>query len=181
MPAPPPDLDTATAGRNEWALPASATLAAIAVATIGLDPRVVPALYLALVTPALVVADVTGRRLPNWLVLPGFPVCIAAVVAEGLQGGQLPLAAVLAGLTYFAVFLAMAWAGGMGMGDVKLAGVLGLSAGLIGVAPAVATAVVAFVLGGVAAVVSARRPDGAGIPFGPYLLAGYWVALLLAS
>jgi len=177
-----PSLDVLTP-RTEaldgWSMPASAVLAAIAVVTVGFDLRAIPVLYLAVVTPPLVFTDITERRLPNPLVLPGYPVAIAALLASGLRDGELPVAALLAGASYFAVFLVMAVAGGMGMGDVKLAGLLGLSAGLVGPDPAVATAAAAFLLGGVTAIASARRGSGAGIPFGPHLLAGYWIALLL--
>jgi leader peptidase (prepilin peptidase)/N-methyltransferase len=126
-----------------------------------------------------VFADATQRRLPNPLVLPGYPVAFAALVATSLRDGELAVTALVAGVSYLAVFLATVIAGGMGMGDAKLAGLLGLSAGLCGAGPAVATVGAAFLLGGVSAIVSVCRRSSAGIPFGPHLLAGYWIALLL--
>ena len=68
------------------------------------------------------------------------------------------------------------------MGDVKLAGVLGLCLGSLGVVHAVMAIMVAFAAGGIAgAVVLARRVGGrrSRIPFGPFLLAGFWIALAL--
>ena len=61
------------------------------------------------------------------------------------------------------------------MGDVKLAALIGLAAG----AATPDAAVAAFLLGGVAASIAlVRRGRGVRIPFGPWLLAGYWVALI---
>jgi len=165
--------------RGPASLPAVALLAALALAAVGVQPSLIPAFYVAVVTPVLWATDVAQHRLPNRFVLPGYPVAAGGVLAQWVHDGQLPLAALVAGLAYLGVFLTMALAGGMGMGDVKLAGVLGLSAGLVGAGPAIATPVVAFLLGGVAAVVALSRGLGGGIPFGPYLLAGYWISLVL--
>ncbi|NYF10110.1 leader peptidase (prepilin peptidase)/N-methyltransferase [Leifsonia sp. AK011] len=177
-----PSLDTRdprAATLDGWSLTASAVLGVATLATVGLDAKAIPALYLAAVTPPLVFADVTQRRLPNPLVLPGYPVVLTALLASGLRDGELPITAFVAGVSYLVAFVALVVGGGMGMGDAKLAGLLGLSAGLLGVAPAVATVGAAFLLGGVSAIVSVCQRSGAGIPFGPHLLAGYWIALLL--
>lgn len=81
------------------------------------------------------------------------------------------------------------------MGDVKLAGLLGGAAGLISVPAAILSPVLAFVAGGVASVVVlivtfSRRSDlplkqvwavtkQTRIPFGPFMLLGFWVAAAL--
>ena len=81
------------------------------------------------------------------------------------------------------------------MGDVKLAGLLGGAAGLIGVPAAILSPVLAFVAGGVASLVVliatfAKRSDlplkqawevtkQTRIPFGPFMLLGFWVAAAL--
>jgi leader peptidase (prepilin peptidase)/N-methyltransferase len=141
---------------------------------------VIPLLYLAAVTPALVAIDVRQHRLPNALVLPGYPVAALGLVGEWIRTGQPPAVALVAGAASIVFLLALSLGGGMGMGDVKLAGVLGLAAGLVGVTPAVVSPLAAFTLGGVAAlVVAARRGRGARIPFGPFLLAGFWIAVVL--
>jgi leader peptidase (prepilin peptidase)/N-methyltransferase len=69
----------------------------------------------------------------------------------------------------------------MGMGDVKLGGVLGAAAGLVGIVAAVASPVAAFIGGGVAGISAIRRGPGGSIPFGPFMLAGFWAAVVLAG
>ena len=162
-----------------WRLPAAAVLAAIALVAVGPDPRALPLVYLAAVTPTLCAIDAVERRLPNSLVLPGYLVAAAGIVAHWIVSGEFSTVAVVSGVLYFVVMLAFAVAGGMGMGDVKLAGVLGISAGLVSATAAVVSPLVAFVLGGIAAIGALRGGRGASIPFGPFLLAGFWVAVVV--
>ena len=163
-----------------WELPAAVVLATVSVVAAGLEPRVVPLLYLSAVTPRLCAIDIAHRRLPNGLVLPGYLVALAGAAAQWIITGGPPVLGLASGSAYFVFMLAFAVAGGMGLGDVKLAGVLGVSAGLLGLSTAVVSPLAAFLLGGVAAIVALRRGGGASIPFGPYLLAGFWIAVALA-
>jgi len=141
----------------------------------------VPCVYLAAVTPALWTTDVDERRLPNRLVLPGYLVAAAAACGLWAATGQAPAVALASGLAYFAFLLVLSLAGGMGMGDVKLGGVLGLAAGLIAPAAAVGAPVIAFAVGGIGALVTlVRGRGGTSIPFGPFMLAGFWGAVALA-
>ena len=162
-----------------WRLPAAAVLAAVALVAVGPDPRALPLVYLAAVTPTLCAVDALERRLPNSLVLPGYLVAATGIVAHWIVSGEFSTVAVVSGVLYFVVMLAFAVAGGMGMGDVKLAGALGLSAGLVSATAAVVSPLVAFVLGGIAAIGALRGGRGASIPFGPFLLAGFWVAVVV--
>jgi leader peptidase (prepilin peptidase)/N-methyltransferase len=104
--------------------------------------------------------------------------------AAAIVGGDLaPIARGLAGagiLVVFYLILALIKPGGMGLGDVKLAGVLGLSLGYLGWGPLVVGAAAAFVLGGlfgIVLLVSRRVTRGNGIPFGPWMFAGAWVGI----
>jgi leader peptidase (prepilin peptidase)/N-methyltransferase len=135
----------------------------------------VPLVALAAVTPALVAVDTLEHRLPNRIVLPLYAACAAALVA---QPSWIPLAAG-AGTAGFLFLLSLG--GGMGMGDVKLGGVLGLAAGGLGLSAAVLSPLAGFLLGAGAALVALRRGRGALIPFGPYLLGGFWVAVVLVG
>jgi leader peptidase (prepilin peptidase)/N-methyltransferase len=78
----------------------------------------------------------------------------------------------------FLLLAALAYPGGMGMGDVKLAGVMGLCLGA-SVAPAILLALLVGVLFGV--VVIARKGARAGrktsVPFGPFLAIGALVGV----
>lgn len=120
--------------------------------------------------------DVATRRIPNRAVLP------AAVVVLLLRAvftpGTLAQAAV-AGVAAFLGFLALAAAtrGGFGMGDVKLAGLLGLLLGKA-VLAALFVGVVAGGLGSAVAVVVHRGGRGRTLAYGPYLCLGAALAIL---
>jgi len=160
---------------------AAAILVVLVLATVGLQPVAVPLLYLAVVTPTLWVTDTRERRLPNREVLPGYPVALISIGIEWLRHGHPPVLALLSGVAYLAFMAVLNCAGGMGMGDVKLAGVLGLCAGAIGPVAAAASPAAAFLLGGVAALAKLRGGHDRDIPFGPYMLAGLWIAVVLAG
>ncbi len=165
-----------------WQLPFAVALAATAVFMAGIGPATVPLLYLAAVTPTLCASDFLHRRLPNRLVLPAYIVLVMAIVTEAVASMQFPLVAAVSGLAYFGFMLVLGAVGGMGMGDVKLAGALGLSAGMFGAETALAAPLLGFVAGGVAAavaLVAARGRRGVRIPFGPFMLAGFWASVFL--
>jgi leader peptidase (prepilin peptidase)/N-methyltransferase len=142
------------------------------------DPlRVVLGLVLVTFLVPIAVIDLDHRIIPNRLTAP------AAVLAIGLGLALEPSYVpeqLLAGLGAGAFFFVAAWLQpkGMGLGDVKLAAVLGLYLGRA-VAPAVFTALILGVL--VGAVIMARVGTAAGrktkVPFGPFLAAGALLAL----
>jgi leader peptidase (prepilin peptidase)/N-methyltransferase len=169
-----------------WQLPVAVALAGLAIAALGLTPSAVPALYLAAVTPELVRIDLREHRLPNRIVLPGVAVGLASAALSWAATGIPPLVPLVAALATAGLLALLSLGGGIGMGDVKLAAVIGLASPTIAIAPVAPLA--AFLLGGVAAsivllcgVVAGRGREArrAHIAFGPYLLAGYVAALLL--
>ena len=140
-------------------------------------------LGLALVTFLIPLAliDMDTRTLPNKLTLPA--AIVAIVLGTLLDAGGEPerlLAGVLAGVFFLVV--ALAYPSGMGMGDVKLAAVLGLFLGRE-VAAALLVALVAGVIVGV--VIMRRRGVEEGrktaVPFGPFLALGGVAALLFGA
>jgi leader peptidase (prepilin peptidase)/N-methyltransferase len=158
----------------------TALLALGSVLAAGPRPALLGLLWLAAVTPRLVAVDIAEHRLPDRVVLPGWPVALAAALLEAAAGGTPVLVALAAGAGYGALLLVLHVAGGMGFGDVKLAPVLGLAAAAVTPAAAVAAPLLAFLAGGVVAVVAlARSGRGARIPFGPAMLLGAWAAVLL--
>jgi|HubBroStandDraft_3_1064219.scaffolds.fasta_scaffold07728_3 leader peptidase (prepilin peptidase)/N-methyltransferase len=149
----------------------AAVLAGASTATTVLDV----AFILLLVPIALI--DLEHRIIPNQLTALG------AVLALGLGTALDPsgeparlIAGILAGGAL--LLAALAYPGGMGMGDVKLAGVMGLFLGSA-VAPAMLIALLAGVIYG--AFVVARKGAQAGrktaVPFGPFLAFGSLVAV----
>ena len=150
---------------------------------------VLPAyLWFAALTLVLAVVDIDHKRLPNRILYPGTIVGLVLLTAGAAADGALDAMprALAGGAAYFALLLLVALAarGGFGMGDVKLAFVLGLYAafgswGALGVA-----VFGAFALGGVAAIVllvlgRAKRKDT--IPFGPWLILGAWLAIAVGD
>lgn len=155
-------------------------LAVGALVAVGPRPALLGALWLAAVTPRLVATDIAERRLPDRLVLPGWPVALAAAVLGAASGGTAVAVAAGLAVAYGLVLLLLHVAGGMGLGDVKLAPVLGLTAAAVSPAAGLLAPLVAFLAGGsLAAVVLVRRGPGASVPFGPAMLLGAWAAMLL--
>lgn len=141
-------------------------------------------LWLLALAVVLTITDVQHRRLPNVLLLPGGGVLAVLLAAGALvegDGGDL-VGLVVTAAALFALFLlaAVVSPSGMGMGDVKLAGVLGLALGLSGPSATVLAVLVAFGLHAVLSVVllvTRRAGRRTALPFGPALLAGTGLAL----
>lgn len=159
-----------------WQLPFAIALATLAIVAIGPVVAALPGVYLAATAPELARFDLARRRLPDRMTLPGIAVGVVAVVIEALATRTVPWTPIVAAAILTVVFLGLALAGGMGLGDVKLVTVIGLASPTPAIA--VLAPLAAFLLGGVVStVVLVRRGRGARIPFGPFLLAGYVVAL----
>ena len=139
----------------------------------------VPAyLYFAAIAVALALIDLDTHRLPNAIVLPSYVVGAAlltlASVVSG-DGAALLRAAIGAAAMFALYFLLALVPRGMGMGDVKLAGVLGLYLGYLGWGTLVVGLFGAFVLGGlfgIALLLFTKAGRRSAIPFGPWMLAG---------
>lgn len=146
-------------------------------AVSGLDADLLWELPFAAMLIAVALIDLDHRIVPNAILLP---VAVWGVAASALtRPGELPeLLAAGAGAFCFLLAAALVHPRGMGMGDVKLAGVMGLYLGL-SVVPALLIAFLAGSLVGVGIV--ARHGAAArkrGVPFAPFLALGGLVALL---
>jgi leader peptidase (prepilin peptidase) / N-methyltransferase len=165
--------------RIGWQLPLSVMLGMLAWFALGPQVATIPALYVAAVAPELTRIDLAEHRLPNRLVVPGLVVGLLAAAGSWATTGALPLVPLVAGSAYGGMLFLLALTGGMGMGDVKLAAVLGLASPTVTVA--LAAPMIAFLSGGVVSfVVLIRQGRGARIPFGPFLLLGFGGALVAA-
>ena len=130
-----------------------------------------------LITVALI--DLDHRIIPNRITGPAALAAVAIGLATRPSGVLTQLVAGAAAGGFLLIF-ALAYPAGMGMGDVKLAGVLGLFLGA-SVAVAILVAVVAgsLVGGFLLARLGVKEGRKTGIPFGPYLALGGVVALLV--
>ena len=136
----------------------------------------------------LAVIDLKHKLLPNRIV---FPSLVAGVVLLGVAAALGPgvhawIRALAGAAISFAIFLALAIISprGMGMGDVKLAAVLGLALAYQGWGRLFLGFLLAFAsgaVGGIALIVVRRAGRKSEIPFGPYLALGTAVAILFGG
>ncbi|MDX6698278.1 MAG: leader peptidase (prepilin peptidase) / N-methyltransferase [Solirubrobacteraceae bacterium] len=145
----------------------------------GADEDALLGLALVLTLVPVTFIDLDHRLILNRILLPSAVAAIAILAAT--DPGELPehlIAGVAAG--GFFLLAAVAYPSGMGMGDVKLAGTLGLYLGLE-VAPALLAALLSGTL--VGAGIMARRGAAEGrktaVPFGPFLALGALVGLFV--
>ena len=145
-------------------------------------------LFLAAVSVALALIDIDTHTLPNRIVLPSFlvgVVFLATACAFSSDWGALVRAAIGSAVLFLAyAALAFAYPGGMGHGDVKLAGVLGLFLGYLGWSQLIVGAFGAFLLGGlfsVALLALKKANRKSGIPFGPWMLGGAWLGVFVGE
>jgi leader peptidase (prepilin peptidase)/N-methyltransferase len=141
-------------------------------------------LYLAAVSIALALIDLDTFRLPNAIVLPSILVFAVLSGTAALLGAEpWPLVRALLGGAALALFygaLRLLWRGGMGMGDVKLAALLGAAMAWLGWGSLVVGGFAAFLLGGVFGVLlmfTGRAGRRSRIPFGPWMILGAWVGI----
>jgi leader peptidase (prepilin peptidase)/N-methyltransferase len=144
---------------------------------IGIEPQLAPALLLtALIVPASVI-DINHRIIPNLINYPGAVlVFVVACIAQPDRIAEFAISGILCFL-----FLGTAWLispRGMGLGDVKMALMIGLGTGryafvamFAGFVASTALSVYLFVRFGT----EARKM---GFPFGPFLAFGTVIALL---
>jgi leader peptidase (prepilin peptidase)/N-methyltransferase len=155
-------------------------LAAAALARYGLSAAGLIAAFTSGVLVVLSVIDFESHRLPNRIVLPAAAVVLVARLASAPEHWQAWLGAGLGAFAFFLVF-ALIYPAGLGMGDVKLALLLGFALG-----SAILPALLVGTLAGGAAGIILLAKNGAearrrAIPFGPCLAFGAIAILLLSA
>jgi len=171
---------------------AGATITAITFGALALrfgPSWILPALLVfAAASTVLTLVDLAEKRLPNAVVFPALgALALLLIPATWVLDTWSPLLWALVGAAaMFAVYflLALISPSSMGMGDVKLALVVGLLLGWFGLNAWLIGLLGAFVVGGVMALVALalRRVTLRGsIPFGPSMLAGALVGILFVG
>lgn len=129
--------------------------------------------------------DIRTHRLPNRIVVPAAAVALLCGGAHSLLGedGDQFLRIVVGGTALFLLYLALSLAsgGGIGGGDVKLAGLIGMMLGWSSWESLLAATLVTFLLGGIAAgitLIVRRGEKRTRIAFGPWMVVGSWIAIL---
>ena len=141
-------------------------------------------LYWAAIGIALALIDLDHHRLPNVITLPAYVVTgILIVLASILLSDYGRLLTAVIGMVIlggFYLILAVGYRGGMGLGDVKLAGALGLLLGWLGWAQLAVGGFSAFLVGGavgIALMIGRKAGRKTRIPFGPFMLIGSWIGV----
>jgi leader peptidase (prepilin peptidase)/N-methyltransferase len=175
--------------------PRALTVEITAAAVLGLlAARIHPALvltalcWLALCAIPLAWIDAAARRLPDLLTAPALAGTAVFLLAAAAAGGQWPRLGrgLLGGAGYaaFCLILFLISPSGMGPGDVKLAASLGTALAWLGWGTLIAGALAGFALAavyGLALLVRGRADRKTQLPFGPFMIAGTFLALLIAG
>jgi len=173
---------------SPWAELAGALVATGVALRFGWSAQLPAWLWLAAVGLLLAVVDLRTLLLPNRVLLPGVAGGLALLAVAAAVDDRWPDLgrALLAGAAAFAALLLLALIApsGMGMGDVKLAGLLGLYLGWLGWPVLILGLFLGFLaqaLLGLALLVARRAGRRTELPFGPALIAGALAAALLSG
>ncbi len=166
---------------------AGAAVGAVVGAALGSEPAVVPWIYLAAVGVVLAYVDWCTRLLPTAVIAPSYAVvgCLLGVVAL-LSDSWHPLVGAFSGWLVMGGFCCVLWfvhPAGLGYGDVRLAGLLGIGLGSVGWAELLTGMYAGFLLGalGGTGLALLRVVDRRRYAFGPFLVLGALSGLLFGS
>ena len=174
--------------REPWLGVATALAAALVAATLGWS-WVLPAyLLFVLLTTALLLTDLDHMRIVDRLNLPGTVMALALLIAGAFldgDGRRLVVAGQGAGAYALgALILFLIARGGFGFGDVKLAVSIGAFTGYLGWGVLGRAVVTTAILGGLASLALlalGRASARTELPYGPFMIVGGWVAIILAG
>lgn len=162
-----------------WRLALGSAVAAGSVGLVLADRAVLLVwVYVCTIGVVLAFIDWHTKLLPFRIVAPSYVVVGALVLVAGALERDLDLVvrAGIGWLATFAVFFAMwlIYSKGLGYGDVRLSGVLGMALAAVGWQPLVVGMYAGFLFGAVGGAILAlwRKVDRKGYPFGPFMVIG---------
>ncbi len=155
---------------------------------LGLD-AVLPAwLVLAVAGAVLGYIDTRTRYLPSVIIWPTYLVVAAGLLGAAVASGEWGSLrrAVISGAIGFGVFylLWLVFPGGVGFGDVRLSGLLGLALGWLGWGQFASGLYGGFFLGavvGIVLIISRVMTRKQMVPFGPFMLVGALAGVVLGG
>lgn len=159
-----------------------------AAASLAVIPLVLALLMFVVNGARLAWIDARSHLLPNRIILPWYPMALVLLGLAGALAGQwhavLRLVLAAAALFAFYLLLHLIQPSGMGLGDVKLAGVLGMYLGYLGWEHLLLATMATFVLGalfGLLLMALRRATRKSSLAFGPFMVIGAAAALLVAG
>jgi leader peptidase (prepilin peptidase)/N-methyltransferase len=152
----------------------TAILLAGCVLTFGLSAKAAVAVFFCAVLVAVSAIDLEHRIIPNRIVLPAF---VVVLLANTVLDPSPKWALGALGASGFLFAAALVYPAGMGMGDVKLALLMGAALGRTVPVAMFVGMMAALVPGVVLMVRHGRAARKMGVPFGPFLALGSVVAL----
>jgi leader peptidase (prepilin peptidase)/N-methyltransferase len=164
----------------------TAALFAAITLRFGVHPGLAAYLYLGSIGVALALLDYDKRRLPDTIVLPSYVIAVLLLMPAGAQTGDWMIAVrafggmIALGAIYSA--LALAYPRGLDLGDVKVAGLLGLYLGWTSWSAVLVGAIGGLVIGafgGVSLPLGRPAKDGSTIAFTQSLVAAAVLALFI--
>ena len=145
-------------------------------------------LILIIVGVPLTVIDLTLHRLPDLLTAPLFGLSAFVIGVDAFVGNHFDrlIPGLIGSLALPAFYLALLIIsrGGMGMGDVKLSAGIGLVSGFFGARITLVSCFAAYILGsviGIGLMIAGKAGRKTAIPFGPFMLLGQAIALVVAA
>jgi leader peptidase (prepilin peptidase)/N-methyltransferase len=155
---------------------------------LGTSPCLAAWLLLAVAGAVLGYIDARTRYLPSAIIWPSYLVIGLALLGAAVASGEWGSfrRAVLAGVIGFAVFYVLwfVFPRGVGFGDVRLSGLLGLALGWLGWGQFISGLYGGFFLGavvGIALIVAKVMTRKQMVPFGPFMLIGALAGVMLGG
>jgi leader peptidase (prepilin peptidase)/N-methyltransferase len=152
---------------------------------LGFEPIAWTWVYLGALGVVLAYVDSHTRLLPTRMIAPSYGVLVVLLVAGALADGGNRDALIRSALGWaimggFYVLMFIIYPAGLGYGDVRLSGLLGLALGYVGWGALLTGMYAGFLLGGVGGGVLAllRIADRKRYPFGPFMLLGALVGMI---
>lgn len=151
---------------------------------LGLEPLLATWVYLCAVGLTLAYVDARTRLLPTRIIAPSYGIVVALVMTAAAvdQDAQLLRRAVTGWAIMGGLYLLMwlVYPRGLGYGDVRLSGLLGIGLAAVGWGTLGAGLYAGFLFGGVGGLglLLTCRSTRRSFPFGPSMLAGAFVAVL---
>jgi len=176
----------ATARRRVLLTVSSALALGCLCAVIGWRPAMFAFLTIGIIGVALAAIDLEHHRLPDRLMLAGVVLSAGLFLLDALVLGSWDMfargliCAAAAGAVFF--LMALISPRGMGLGDVKLAGLLSFHTGWLAWEIALLAILAGFALGAVTSLLlllTRRASLKTAIPFGPALILGAWTIVVM--